>query len=102
MQPVKEKEGAAAGIDLLLPSNITSPFHKLPDCVTQRWGLLNVILIANLSFVTFYRRSYLLLQLNHLLLLEDEVTEAVLVRVGHQSVSVVGAHLEKRTRVTKG
>lgn len=36
---------------------------------------------------------YLLLKLNHLLLLQKEVADAVFVGVSHQSVSVVGAQL---------
>lgn len=39
-------------------------------------------------------QSYLLLQLNHLLLLQKEVTQTVFVWIRHQSVSVVGAQLE--------
>lgn len=42
--------------------------------------------------------SYLLLQLNHLLLLNKQVTESILIRVGHQSVSVVGAQLRENTQ----
>lgn len=40
---------------------------------------------------------YLLFQLDELLLLEQKVAKAVLVRVGHQGVSVVGgAHLQEK------
>jgi len=45
--------------------------------------------------------SYLLLQIDYLLLLDDEVTEAALERIRHQSVSVVGAQLRGGRHTTR-
>lgn len=103
MQPMRRREEQLQG------SICCSPLTSLLRVINYQTlsgdaalGITECYIDHKLVIVIFYRRSYLLLQLNHLLLLEDEVAEAILERVGHQSVSVVGAHLEKTTHVTKG
>lgn len=47
------------------------------------------------------RQSHLLLQFNHLLLLEKEITKAIFIRISHQSMPVVGTQLKKKAHIGK-